>query len=286
MAKPGERGGAWLREGRQQNASHAVEKAPQFRSSMERFAERCAERLSATFAALFSVAMEEMRSAKTFAALEAHHGQPAVALRSDALNARMAFLFEVGSVNLLIATMFGFETANDFGAAEPPKAPTALEMRMLGEIAVALAEALRQAFAPVADFDLGVEGAETVEDNSLLGAKDMPTLLAPVSIRSPAGGFTVTLMLPHPFLGALASALARGPAPGWAELSGLVEPHGEARHRGEPDADRRARRIPDEPRRRLDPARRPCVAAERRRAGAGAHRLRSTSAVPPLWVAA
>jgi flagellar motor switch protein FliM len=218
MAKPsGGRGGEWLRESKQ-NASHAVEKTPQFRASMDRFGERVAERLSTTFGALFSAAAEETRSGKTFAALEAHTGQLAVALASQAIDARMAFLFEGGCVDLMIATMFGFEAANDSGSPETPKAPTALEKRMIGEIAGALAEALSEAFAPVADFDLAFEKAETVEDDSLLGAKDTPAMLAPVSIRAPTGGFSVTLLMPHPFLTALALAFARGPAPGAAKL--------------------------------------------------------------------
>jgi flagellar motor switch protein FliM len=213
----GGRGGEWLRDSKQ-NASHAVEKAPQFRASMDRFGERVAERLSATFGALFSAAVAETRSGKAFAALEAHVGQPAVALVSEALDARMAFLFEAGAVNLIIATMFGFEAANDSPPSDPPKAPTALEMRMIGEIAAALAESLVEAFAPVADIDLAVEKSEQVEDDSLLGAKDTPALLAPVEIHAPSGGFSVTLLLPHPFLNALALALARGPAPGAAKL--------------------------------------------------------------------
>jgi flagellar motor switch protein FliM len=213
----GGRGGEWLRENRQ-NASHAVEKTPQFRASMERFGERAAERLSTDFGALFSAAAEETRNSKAFAALEAHHGQPAVALASQTLDARMAFLFEGGSVDLIIATMFGFEAANDSAPPEAPKAPTALEMRMLGEISAALAEALGDAFAPVADFDLAFEKAEAVEDDSLLGPKDTPALLAPITIGAPSGGFCVTLLLPHPFLTTLALAFARGPAPGAAKL--------------------------------------------------------------------
>jgi flagellar motor switch protein FliM len=91
-------------------------------------------------------------------------------------------------------------------------------MRMIGEIAGALAEAFSEAFAPVADFDLAFEKAEIVEDDSLLGAKDTPALLAPVDIRAPSGGFCVTMLIPHPFLTALGAAFVRGPAPGVAKL--------------------------------------------------------------------
>jgi len=213
----GGRGGEWLREGKQ-NASHAVEKTPQFRASIERFSERAAERLSATFGAMFTAAIEETRNGKTFAALDAHLDRPAVALSSQALDQRMAFLFEGGCIDMLIDAMFGFEAANDSEPGDAPKAPTALELRMIGEVAGALAEALSDAFAPVADFDLAFDSAETVEDDSLLGAKDMSALLAPVTIKAPAGGFGVTLMFPHPFLTALALAFARGPAPGAAKL--------------------------------------------------------------------
>src|SRR3954468_5941576 len=107
-------GGEWLRDNKQ-NVSHAGEKTPQFRAAIERFGERVAERLSNTFGAQFSAGVEEARTGKAFTALEAHAGQPAVLLVSQGLDARMAFLFEAGAVDLLISTMFGFEVANDSG---------------------------------------------------------------------------------------------------------------------------------------------------------------------------
>src|SRR4051812_8588354 len=95
----GDRGG-WLREGKQPSVEHAVEKTPQFRASMERFAERAGERLSASFGGLFSASLEDTRNIRTFAALTEHEGQAAVTLVSSALDAQMAILFEVGLVDL------------------------------------------------------------------------------------------------------------------------------------------------------------------------------------------
>ena len=218
MARTGGDRGSWLRESRQVNSTHPIEKTPQFRASMTRFAERAGERLGATFGALFTAAAEPSRNANLFAALNEHIGQPAVSFYSDTLDARVAMLFEGGVVGLLISAMFGFEAANDAGEPEPPQAPTALEVRMIGEVGAALSEALRDAFAPVADFGLAVEICEAVEDDSLLGPKDAPALLAPVTVKAPSGLFGVTLLLPHPFLTALMAAFARGPAPGAAKL--------------------------------------------------------------------
>jgi flagellar motor switch protein FliM len=213
----GDRGG-WLREGKQQSVEHAVQKTPQFRTSMERFAERAGERLSASFGALFSAAIEETRSGRTFAALAEHAGQAAVTLVSPTLDAQMAILLEVGLVDLLIGAMFGFDAANDATAPRPSKAPTALEMRMIAEVGETLAAALCDAFAPVADFELTLGTAQTLEDDTALGAKDMAALLAPLTIKAPTGVFGVTLLLPHPFLTPLLNAFARGPAPGAAKL--------------------------------------------------------------------
>ncbi len=218
MARTGGDRGSWLRESRQVNPTHPIEKTPQFRASMTRFTERAGERLGAAFGALFSGAAEPTRNANAFAALAEHLGQPSVALHSGSLDARMAMLFEGGVVPLLIAAMFGFEAANDTGAPEPPQTPTPLEMRMIGEVGEALAAAFCDAFAPVADFDLAVEICEALEDDTLLGPKDAPSLLAPVTIKAPSGAFGVTLLIPHPFLTALAAAFARGPAPGAAKL--------------------------------------------------------------------
>ena len=210
-------GGGWLREGKQPSATHAIEKTPQFRAAMARFAERAGERLSATFGALFTAAAEPSRNGHVFASFKEHAGQPASALHSVTLDERMAMLFEAGLVPLVISAMFGFEAAND-SAPSQPATPTELEMRLIGEVAGALAAALRDAFAPDADFELLVEGAETLEDDTLLGAKDAPALLAPVTIKAPAGSFGAVLLLPHAFLTALMAAFARGPAPGAAKL--------------------------------------------------------------------
>jgi flagellar motor switch protein FliM len=218
MARMGSERGGWLREKKPESSTHPIEKTPQFRASMARYAERAGERLGATYGALFTAANEEMRSAQTFAALNEHLGQPAAVFYSATLDARAAVLFEGGIVGLLIAAMFGFETANDALAPEPAQAPTALEMRMIEAVAAALAEALSDAFAPVADFDLDAGGCELVEDDNLLGARDAPALIQPVTVKAPAGTFGVTLLIPHSFLTALAGAFARGPAPGAAKL--------------------------------------------------------------------
>jgi flagellar motor switch protein FliM len=218
MARSGGERGNWMREGKAPSAIHAIEKTPQFRASLERFAERAGERLSAAFGALFTAGMQATRNANAFGALAQHEGQPACLIYSESLDARLAILFDGRLVDHLISAMFGVEAVNDASAPETPRTPTALEIRMIGEVAEGLAAAYRDAFAPVADFDLSVEATETIEDDTLLGPKDSPALLAPVTIKAPTGTFGVTLLLPHPFLTPLAAAFARGPAPGAAKL--------------------------------------------------------------------
>ncbi|MDE3176271.1 MAG: FliM/FliN family flagellar motor switch protein [Pseudomonadota bacterium] len=218
MARTGGDRGDWLREGKQESATHGIEKSPQFRASIGRFADHAGERMSAMFGGLFTAASEASRNSRTFSTLTEHIAQPAVTLYSPTLDARMAMLCEGGLVDLLIGAMFGFDAANDAPAPAPPKAPTALELRMIGEVAAALAEAFRDAFAPVADFELAVQSTEIIEDDGLLGAKDSFALLAPLTIKAPTGAFGVTLLLPHPFLTPLLAAFARGPAPGATKL--------------------------------------------------------------------
>jgi flagellar motor switch protein FliM len=218
MARAEGDGGKWLSKGRSQNANHPIEKTPQFRASLERFAERAGERLTATFGALFTAAMEKTRNVQVFAALTEHEGRIASLLTSASLDASMAILFEDGLAPLLIQAMFGADPANDSGPEEAPRAPTPLEMRMIGDVAASLAEALRDAFAPVADFELAPEKTEKVEDDTLLGPKDFPAVLAPVTVKAPTGNFGFVLLLPNPFLTPLAAAFVRGPAPGAARL--------------------------------------------------------------------
>jgi len=224
-------GGGWLREGRPQSATHAIERTPQFRAAMARLAEHAGERLGAAFGALFTAAAEPTRNANAFAALAEHWGQPAVALYSATLDARVAMLFEPGVAGLVISSMFGAAPANDAAAAAPSKPPTALETRLIGEVAAALAAALRDAFAPVADFELETERSETIEDDGLLGSKDAAALIAPMTIKAPAGPFAVVLLLPHPFLTALTAAFARGPAPSAAKLDPVWSSRMESRVR-------------------------------------------------------
>jgi flagellar motor switch protein FliM len=213
-----DKGGAWLKEGRPQSANHGVEKTPQFRSSLDRFAERAAEKLGATFGALFSAETEKTRSSKSFAALTEHQDMPAILLNSPSLGHPIVMLCETGLVDLAIAAMFGVEPANDQAKAASTRRPSVLEVRILRQVGETLAAALCAAFAPVAHFNLDVEKVETLEDDTLLGAKDMPVLLAPFTVKAPAGAFGVTLLLPHAFLTSLAASIVRGPAPGAADL--------------------------------------------------------------------
>jgi flagellar motor switch protein FliM len=218
MARNDERGGAWLRESRPQSANHAIEKTPQFRSSLARFAERAAEKLGDVFGALYTAGLEKTSTSRTLAALDEHRDLPAVLLTSSSLGQQMVMLCEVGLVDLTIAAMFGVEPANDEARANENRRPSALEMRIVREVVEVLAQALCAAFSPVGDFDLEVEKIELLEDDKLLGAKDHSALLAPLTVKALGGAFVVTLLLPHPFLNALAAAIARGPAPGAADL--------------------------------------------------------------------
>lgn len=210
--------GGWLREGRSQSSAHAIEKSTPFRASLQRFADHAGERLNEAFGPGFQAEIGTTRNAKAFSTLIDHSGQPAVALYSPTLDQRMAMILGSGAVGLIIAAMFGFEAANDFGPEPAGRMPTALEIRMLREVAEVLSHAFCDAFAPVADFDLASERDEIIEDDRLLGGKDSSTLILPTNIKSPAGQFVVTTLFPHPFLTALNSALARGPAPGAAKL--------------------------------------------------------------------
>src|SRR5271170_5096789 len=126
MARAGGERGNWLREGRPPSATHAIEKTPQFRASMERFAERAGERLSTAFGALFTAGMKATRNLNAFEGLTEHAGQPASLIYSEALDARMAILFEGVVVDLLINAMFGIVALNDVAPPEPLREPTAL----------------------------------------------------------------------------------------------------------------------------------------------------------------
>ena len=67
MARTAASAAAGCAKGKPQSATHAIEKTPQFRASMARFAERAGERLSATFGALFTADAEHEPQRHAFA---------------------------------------------------------------------------------------------------------------------------------------------------------------------------------------------------------------------------
>ncbi len=213
----GKKSQGWLREGSAAPASHPVEKTPQFRASLDRLTDRAGDQLTQRFGPLFTSAREGLRNESTFAVLGEHVGHPAAVAFSVALDARLAIIVETSAVEFIIAAMFGLDAAEAV-PEEEMRERTSLEVRLVGELASALAGALCDAFAPVANFDLGVEDMEVLEDQSLLGPKDSLAVAARFTIKAPTGAFGVTLLIPHAFMTPLGEAFAKGPAPGAAKL--------------------------------------------------------------------
>ena len=231
-------GGGWLREGKPASATHAIEKTPQFRAAMARFAEGAGERLGATFGALFTAAAEPSHNGHVFAALTEHAGQPATALYSATFDARMAMMFEASLVGLMVSAMFGFEAANDSATAQPPP-PTELEMRLIGEVA---ARSPRRCATLSRRWRISSSLSERPSSWRTIrcsGPKDAQALLAPIDDQGAGGRLRrrpgAAASVPHRADGGVR---ARAGAGRGQARSRLVEPHGAARHRSEPDADR------------------------------------------------
>ena len=130
MARAGGERGNWLREGKTQSATHAIEKTPQFRASLERFAERAGERLSAAFGALFTAGLERTRNSNACGALAEHEGQPACLIYSEALDARFAILFEGGWFVAVLPVYWistRFHSLPDVGVPDTVPEPQAIE---------------------------------------------------------------------------------------------------------------------------------------------------------------
>jgi flagellar motor switch protein FliM len=211
----------WLRQRKAASAGPSIEKTPQLRSSLNRFTDAAAAALATLFGGAFAGAFEATETTTTFDILAAHEGHPAASIQSEALDARLLMIMDVGVVDLIVGAMFGVDSAMDglLSGTDPTVRPrTDLENRLLGELAKSLAVALRIAFAPVATFDLDFVGVNTIEDTDLLGGRDMPAISARYSIKTPGGVFRLTLVLPQSLTAPLARLFARGSGDGGAQL--------------------------------------------------------------------
>ena len=216
---------AWLRDNKAESQGLSIDKMPQLNASLERFSENIGIALARICGAGVSGASEKIETTTTFAMLGANEGNPSALLRSAALDARALMVFDEKIVDILINSIFGVDPTRDNGfspaEAEPeaePRARTELESRLLGEFTKALAGALQDAFAPVASFDLAYESVNTIEDENLLGPKDMPAVSAQYTVKTIAGAFRLLVVLPQALTTPLSEMFARGPDPSATKL--------------------------------------------------------------------
>ncbi len=207
---------AWLREGRAETPSMPIEKSPQLNASLARFADAVGEALEPICGEGASGIAERITTTTTFELFGAYRGYPAATLRSAALEARGAMIFDEAIVGVLLDSIFGVDTASEGApesAAGAPRDHTDLETQIVVGLAKALAACLTDAFAPVASFDLAVEGVHTVHDVNLLGPREMPAILAEYAIKTRSGAVRLAFVLPQSMATPLAEMFARGPDP-------------------------------------------------------------------------
>ena len=216
-----ERDGAasWLKDARPEAPSLPIEKMPQLNASLERFSEAMGEALADVCGPGGVGATERISTTTTFELFGAYHGQACAVLRSRALDARGLFIFTADAVTAMLNAIFGVDPGVDPPPAqEALPARTELENQMLGGLARILMAPLQEAFAPVASFDLAVEKIVNIVDENLLGAREMPAIMAQYLIKTRGGPFRLLFVLPQTFTTPLGEMFARGPDPNAANI--------------------------------------------------------------------
>lgn len=211
----------WLRDTKLEHPGPAIEKMPQFRDSLERFSENAGEALAAIFGPGCAGTIEAIDSSSSFALLDAHKGHMAAVLECATFGARLLMILDPRIVDIFIGAMFGADTAVDDATPRdeaPARARTDLETRIVIEIAKALTTALKNALAPAANYDLEFASLDTLDEDELLGHRDMPAVAANFAIKTPGGPFGLILVLPQTLTAPLGDAFAQDPSAGGAKL--------------------------------------------------------------------
>jgi len=207
---------AWMPEGRSDAVGMAIEKAPQLNTSLDRFGESIGDLVLEICGEGASGVGERLESTTTFELFGAYQGYPAVTMRSAALQSRAALLFEDKAVETLLYAMLGVDPGLEDQSEspdDPPREASELELQIALGFSRALAAGIVDAFAPVASFDLQVETIHPIADVNVLGPRETPAIMAPFTIKTRAGAFRVTLVLPQTMTTPLAEQFARGPDP-------------------------------------------------------------------------
>lgn len=143
------------------------------------------------------------------------------ALDAPGWEGRIAISLDGLSLDLLIEAMLGGEGD---GEALTRRAASALDLHVAGALFAAAAEALREAFAPVAETDFVMERPSAAASPDTLFRRDGSALLAHYDIRSSGRTARLFVIIPVEALAAARTRLAREPegaAPDPVWLAGL-----------------------------------------------------------------
>jgi flagellar motor switch protein FliM len=221
LAHEKDSGASWLRDARPEAPSLPIEKMPQLNASLERFCEGAGELLADICGPGAAGSTDRISTTTTFELLGAYNAYPAVVLRSQALDARALMIFDAKIADILISAMFGVDAAANaaFSGEEPaPRPRTELENQLVAGLAKIFAASLRDAFSPVASFDLVFESFAEIVDLTLLGPREMAAIMAQYSIKTRGGEFRLIIVLPQTLTTPLGDMFARGPDPNAAKL--------------------------------------------------------------------
>ena len=197
-----------------EHAALAIERMPGLSFALNRFIAEAPARLAALIAHPSGAAIEEIRAATLFEAIEACSGLTAAIYASAEPEARLMIALDERIDELIVSSIFGEAVGpdrSDKPGREEQRPRTAIEASLVEAFARALGEALQAAFAPIARITLAFERLIAIKDPYALGRRDGEAAAARFTLGVSGGVCESLLLLPQAFLLPFRAELANNP---------------------------------------------------------------------------
>jgi flagellar motor switch protein FliM len=199
----------WLQGAQPDAAIQAFERLPGLAFAFEQFALNIPAAAGSLLKLDVPPKLDVIRPENVFAALGECEGQLAAALHSGALDAKLLLIFDPRIAESLIAAVFGDESVST--GERPPRAPTTIELHLVGELARRLAGALEAAFESFVALELRLDRLERLADVHALGRRDGPAIEARLTVHTRVGPLELVVLAPQAPLVPLRKQLAAEP---------------------------------------------------------------------------
>ena len=192
----------------------AIERMPGLSFALNRFIAEAPARLATLIARPSGGAIEDIRAATLFEAIEECSGLTAAIYASAEPEARFMIALDERIDELIVSSIFGEAVGTDRSdkpGREEQRSHTVIEASLVEAFARSLGEALEAAFAPVARIALSFERLTTIKDPYALGRRDGEAAAARFTLGMTSGVCEGLLLMPQAFLLPFRAELANNP---------------------------------------------------------------------------